>query len=60
MVAATILGALIDLGGLQHSVHWGRFTISVANLTVIAVMLAVFVLAIFLPYPRRARRGRKG
>ena len=60
MVAATLLGALIDLSGPQQGVHWGRLSISLANLTVIVVMLAVFVLAIYLPYPRRPRRDGKG
>ena len=56
MVATTIFGALIDLSGPQYGVHWGRLSISLANLAVIGVMIAVFVLAIFVPYPRRARR----
>lgn len=60
MVAATLLGALIDLSGSQHGLHWGRISISLANLTVIVIMLAVFVLAIYLPYPRRPRGGGKG
>jgi hypothetical protein len=56
VVDTKLIGALIDLGRTQHDVHWGRFLVSAANLTVVAVMVAVFVLAIFLPYPRRAGR----
>jgi hypothetical protein len=34
-------------------VHWGVIQISLANLVVILLMLLVFVLALFLPFPRR-------
>ena len=34
-------------------VHWGVIQISVANLVVILLMLLVFALALFLPFPRR-------
>ena len=39
-------------------IHWGRLVISLPNLAVIAATVAVLVLAIFLPNPFRARRGR--
>jgi hypothetical protein len=32
--------------------HWGVVQISVANLTVIVLMLVVFALALILPFPR--------
>lgn len=32
-------------------VQWGFVTITVANLIVILAMIAVFVLALFLPFP---------
>ena len=35
----------------QSYVHWGVVQISVANLIVILLMLVVFGLAIFLPFP---------
>ena len=47
-----LLSALINLNGRQHYWHAGWFLISVANLVVIALMIAAFVLAIFLPFPR--------
>ena len=47
-----ILAALIDLNGRAHYVHSGWFLISVANLVVIVAMIAVFVLAIVVPFPR--------
>jgi hypothetical protein len=44
-VAAVVSGA----GG--RYVDWGVLHISVANLVVILVMVAVFVLALVLPFP---------
>jgi hypothetical protein len=35
--------------------QWGFFSISAANLIVIALMLAVFVAAILAPFPRGRR-----
>jgi len=49
---AALLAALIDLNGRPHYLHSGWFLISVANLGVIVAMIAVFVLALFLPFPR--------
>ncbi|MDQ1748150.1 MAG: hypothetical protein QOD07_2413 [Frankiaceae bacterium] len=50
-------GAPIDLNHPGHYVHWGVIQISVANLIVIAVMIVLFALAIFLPFPKG--RGRR-
>lgn len=36
-------------------VHWGVIQISLANLVVIALMIVVFLLALFLPFPGRRR-----
>jgi hypothetical protein len=47
-----IVAALIDLDGRPHYLHSGWFLISVANLVVIVAMIAVFVLALVLPFPR--------
>ena len=43
--------ALISLGGKPHAIHAGWFLISVANLVVIALMIAAFLLALFLRFP---------
>jgi hypothetical protein len=51
----TLVGALVNLGGNGRYVHWGFIQISVANLIVIALMIAVFALAIFLPFRRPGR-----
>jgi hypothetical protein len=58
MMLGVLLAALINLGGTGHYVHWGFIQISVANLVVIALMIVVFVLAIFLPFPRHGGRDR--
>jgi len=60
MLVTTIVGAVIDLDGPQRYVHWGRFVMSYANLTVVAATVAVFVLAIVLPHPQPARSHEQG
>ena len=57
MKAAHVLAAPINLDHPGHYVHWGVIQISVANLVVIGVMVLLFVLALFLPFPKgRTRR----
>jgi hypothetical protein len=53
-----LLGALINLNGSGRYIHWGFVQISVANFVVIILMIAVFVLAILLPFPKRKGDGR--
>jgi hypothetical protein len=48
-----ILGAVFDLNSPAHYVHWHFFQMSVANVVVILLMIAVFILAILLPFPKR-------
>ena len=36
-------------------VHWSIFTVSVANLVLIAVMVVIFGAALLLPFPRGVR-----
>ncbi len=57
MLMATLLGALVNLNGSGNYIHWGFIQLSVANFIVILLMIAVFVLAILLPFPRRKRGG---
>ena len=38
--------------------HWGFILISLPNLGLIIFMAVLFTLAIFLPFPGRARRRR--
>jgi hypothetical protein len=53
----SLLGGLINLNGNGHYIHWGFIQMSVANFVVIILMIAVFVLAILLPFPRRKGRN---
>jgi hypothetical protein len=53
-----VLGAIVNLNHPAHYVHWGFFQMSVPNLVAIIVVLAVFGLAITLPFPGRRRRRR--
>jgi hypothetical protein len=39
-----------------HFLHWGVLQISMGNLIVIGLMVAVFVLALVLPFPGRGGR----
>ena len=52
MMASTALAS-----GAGTYVHWGVLQTSLANLIIIGLMLALFVLAILLPFPSH-RRGR--
>jgi len=58
MFLGALLGALINLNGSGRYIHWGFIQISVDNLVVIVLMVAVFVLAILLPFPRRKGGGQ--
>ena len=58
MAFGALLAALINLNRPGHYVHWGFIQISVANLVVILLMVAIFVLAILLPFPRRKDPNR--
>ena len=35
--------------------HWGVIQISLANLVVIGLMIAVFIIALFVPFPGRRK-----
>ena len=52
-----MLVAAIDLNQPGHYLNWGVISISVANVVVILVMLALFALAILLPFPKGRDRG---
>jgi hypothetical protein len=52
------MGAVFNLNDPAHVVHWHFIQLSVSNIVVIGVMLAVFALAIVLPFPGAERRER--
>ena len=51
-----MLAAPIDLNHTGHYLHWGVIQISLANLVVILIMVAVFVAAILVPFGKGRRR----
>ena len=57
MFGEALTGAVIDLSGRPDYIHRGWFLISDANLIVILLMIAVFALAIWLPFPGAKRKG---
>ena len=53
--------AAIDLNQPGSYLHWNVFTISVANLVLIAVMVVIFGAALLLPFPKAtAAHGAAG
>lgn len=59
-VEVGVLGVVFNLNHPAHTVDWHFIHLSVANVVVIGLMLAVFVLAIALPFPGAARRTGSG
>lgn len=49
---AGVLASLVNLDKPGHYVNWWVIQISVANLIVIGLMVLVFVLALFVPFPK--------
>jgi membrane protein implicated in regulation of membrane protease activity len=56
MMIFSWFAAIFPLNTLGHYLHWHIFLISVANLIVIILMIVVFVVALFAPFPGRRRR----
>jgi len=54
-VYTPVLAALFDLSHPARYLHWHFFQMSVANVVVILLMIAVFVAAILIPFPKRER-----
>jgi hypothetical protein len=52
-----VLGALFNLNGPAHYLSWHFFQMSVSNFVVILLMIAVFIAAILIPFPRRRRES---
>ena len=46
----------VGLDGKAHFIGWGPIQISVANLLVIAIIIALFVVAIVVPFPKQKSR----
>ena len=52
----SLLASLIPMNGYGHYISWHFIQVSVANLTIIILMVVTFIAALFLPFPGRARR----
>ena len=52
MAASNLLASAVDLNSPGRYLHWSIFTVSVANLALIAVMVLIFGAALVLPFPR--------
>jgi len=50
-----VFGAVFDLSHEADYLHWNFFQMSVPNVVVILLMIAVFVAAILIPFPKRER-----
>jgi hypothetical protein len=46
----------VGLDGKSHFIGWGPIQISLTNLVVIAFIIALFVLALLLPFPKPRNR----
>jgi hypothetical protein len=57
LAASTVVAAPVDLNHTGHYLHWGVIQISAANLVVVGIMVAVFLLALLLPFPKL--KGRR-
>jgi hypothetical protein len=55
VLAQMSVGALVNLNRPPRYVHWQFFQMSVPNIIVIILLIAVFVLALVLPFPVRRR-----
>jgi Cytochrome b(N-terminal)/b6/petB len=51
VTTASISVLAVDLSSPGKYLHWSIFTVSVANLALIAVMVVIFGLALILPFP---------
>ncbi|HMK63610.1 MAG TPA: cytochrome b N-terminal domain-containing protein, partial [Acidimicrobiales bacterium] len=52
MGSVRLVGSAVDLDSPGRYLHWNIFTVSVANLVLIAVMVAIFAAALLLPFPK--------
>ncbi len=51
MFNCSLLGAAVNLNGPGRYLHWSIFTVSEANLILIAVMVVIFGAAMLIPFP---------
>ena len=54
--AALLAPLMENLNGPGHYIDWGPIQISLANLVMIIIGLAIFALALLLPFPKGRKR----
>ncbi len=54
-----MIAAIFNLNSPANTVHWHFFSMSVANVVVIVVMLIVFALAVLAPFPGHSSPGSR-
>lgn len=52
-----MFGAIVNLNHPAHTVHWHFFLMTVSNVVVIVLTLAVFAVAVLAPFPGGRREG---
>ena len=55
-MGTSVFNQVVALVGGRY-IHWGVISISVTNLVIIGLMVAVFLLALVLPFPGSRDRG---
>src|ERR1700677_4720268 len=55
MFAGSFISNVVNLNGPGRYLHWSIFTISEANLVLIAVMVVIFGAALVIPFPGHGR-----
>ncbi|HXQ62210.1 MAG TPA: cytochrome b N-terminal domain-containing protein [Acidimicrobiales bacterium] len=58
MITGSTMATLGNLDGPGRYLHWSIFTVSEANLVLIAVMVVIFGAALIIPFPGHARGPR--
>jgi Cytochrome b(N-terminal)/b6/petB len=55
MITGSLLATSVNLNGPGRYLHWSIFTVSEANLVLIAVMVVIFGAALVIPFPGHGR-----
>ncbi len=56
MFSESLIATAVNLNGPGRYLHWSIFTVSEANLVLIAVMVVIFGAALLIPFPGHTRR----
>jgi hypothetical protein len=54
--AQSAIGAVVNLDRPGRFLHWGVIQISLANFVVIVAMVALFAMAVLVPFPKGRHR----